>query len=526
MSNKTLAAGRRETRSHSYEDSVVRVRTEKNGRVLKMMSFALLIALQVAVLLTLYFIYLGALQWYVVLSLILSLISTLHVLASDKNGQTKAIWVLFLMVGFTIGFIAYVLSSEKIFFGKASRRYKKIFARAEQYTPEYVANTQLSPKVENDVTFLRNGGNFPAFNDSEIKYFPSGSQLFDDVLEELERAEKFIFMEFFIVADGVLLKRFCNILYRKIQEGVDVRLIIDGLGSHGPLAHRTKCELQKAGVKLYRFNRLLPHFTFAMNLRDHRKIIVVDGKTAYTGGCNLADEYVNEKRLHGYWKDNGVRVRGKAVDGLTLIFLRNWEFVSKKSEDYSAYLGLWEASDNPSTVVPYADGKDYKQDIVRGLYAGIMASAEKKLYIMTPYFVPDEETMHLLTRKALSGVDVRLILPGIPDKSYVYIVSLDNARKLEASGVKVLLMRQGFVHSKVVYSENCVSVGSANIDLRSYYNQFENGVYTDDPAFMREVEQDFEVTFVFSEELDRKTVRYPFFNRILSGILRLFSPLM
>lgn len=526
MSNKTLAAGRRESRSHSYTGSVVRVRTEKNGRLLKTMSFLLLIGLQVGVLLTLYFIYLGAFQWYMTLSLALSLISTLHVLSSDKNGQTKAIWVLFLMVGFTIGFIAYILSSEKIFFGRESKRYKKIFLRAEGYTPEYTAVKELSPQVASDVHFLRNAGSFPAFSHSEIKYFPTGGQLFDDVLEELDRAEKFVFMEFFIVADGVLLKRFCHILYRKIKEGVDVRLIIDGLGSHGPLAHRTKKELQKAGVKLYRFNRLLPHFTFAMNLRDHRKIIVIDGKTAYTGGCNLADEYVNEKRLHGYWKDNGVRVRGEAVDGLTLIFLRNWEFVSKKSEDYSPYLGLWEKKENCFTVVPYADGKDYKQDIVRGLYSNVIAGANKKLYIMTPYLVPDEETMHLLKSKALSGVDVRLILPGIPDKSYVYVVTLDNARKLEECGVKVLLMRQGFVHAKVVYSENCVSVGSANIDLRSYYNQFENGVYTDDPGFMQEVEQDFEDTFAVSNDLDQKIVRYPLCNRILSGFLRLFSPLM
>lgn len=526
MSDKTLSESRKEARSHSRDSKVVRIHTEKNGGVLKTAVFALLIMLQVAVLLTLYLRYVAAAWWYIILSLVLSFICSIHVLSTDKEGHTKAIWVLFLMVGFTIGFIAYMLSSEKLFFGSASRRYKKIFACSQKYTPEYVASDKVSTVVGRDVEFFKNAGNFPAFNDSEVKYFPSGVQLFDDVIETLKSAQKFIFMEFFIVADGVLLKNICNVLYEKIKDGVDVRLIIDGLGSHGPLAIKTIRAMRKAGVKIYKFNRLMLMFSFALNLRDHRKIIISDGTTAYTGGCNLADEYVNEKRLHGYWKDNGVRVRGKAVDGFTLMFLRQWEFVSRKSEDYSPYLGLYGGVENSSAVIPYAAGKDYKQNIVRGLYTNIMAGAEKKLYIMTPYFVPDADTMNLLKTKALSGVDVRLILPGVPDKSYVYMVTLGNARKLADCGVKVMLMKQGFVHSKVVYSENCVSVGSANIDLRSYYNQFENGLYTDDVEFMRSVEKDFENTCAVSKDMGRKIIRYPLWNRILTGFLRLFSPLM
>lgn len=526
MSDKTLSGSRREARSHSRDSKVIRIHTEKNGAGLKTAIFALLIMLQVAVLLTLYFRYIAVAMWYIILSLVLSIICSIHVLSTEKEGHTKAIWVLFLMIGFTIGFIAYILSSEKLFFGNSSRRYKKIFACSEKYTPDYVSSAQVSPAVGRDVEFLKTAGNFPAFSDSEVKYFSSGTQLFDDVLETLKTAEKFIFMEFFIVADGVLLRRVCKILYEKIKAGVDVRLIIDGLGSHGPLAIKTIRAMRKAGVKIYKFNRLMLMFSFALNLRDHRKIIISDGKTAYAGGCNLADEYVNEKRLHGYWKDTGVRVRGRAVDGFTLMFLRQWEFVSKKTEDYAPYLGLYEAAESCSTVVPYAAGKDYKHNIVRGLYTSIMSGAQEKLYIMTPYFVPDADTMNLLKTKALSGVDVRLILPDIPDKSYVYMVSLGNARKLTECGVKVMLMKQSFVHSKVVYSENCVSVGSANIDLRSYYNQFENGLYTDDKDFLLAVERDFEETCAVSKDMRRRVIRYPLWNRIITGFLRLFSPLM
>lgn len=526
MSKKTLSESRRESRAHSRDSRVVRIRTEKNGGALKTMFFALLILVQLSLLLALYYRYIYALQWYLTLSFALSLISAVHVLSTDKNGQAKSIWVFFLMIGFSIGFIAYILSSEKIFFGKASRKYKKIFARTERYTPEYIGNNDLPAEISGDVRFLNKTGGFPAFTDSETVYFPSGAQLFDDVMDCVRKAEKFVFMEFFIVADGILLERLCDVLYKKADEGVDVRLIIDGLGSYGPLSLKTKRKMRKAGIKLYRFNRFIPRFTFATNLRDHRKIIIVDGKTAYTGGCNLADEYINEKRLHGYWKDNGVRVTGRAVDGFTLIFLKQCEFVAGREEDYAPFLNLYEKSENASVVVPYADGKDYKHGIVRGLYTNIMSGAKKKLYIMTPYFVPDDDTMNLIRTKALDGVDVRLILPGIPDKSYVYFVTLDNARRLSKSGVKVYLMRQGFVHSKVVYSENSVSVGSANLDLRSYYNQFENGVYTDDPEFMAAVESDFIKTCALSDGVDKKIVKYPLVNRIVTGLLRLFSPLM
>lgn len=526
MSDKTISGSRRDSRSHSKKSKVVHIRTEKNIGSLKKATFVFLILLQLAVLLTLYIRYVAAAWWYLILSLVLSLICSVHVLSTDKEGHTKAIWTLFLMIGFTIGFIAYMLSNEKLFFGKAARRYKKIFACSEKYTPNYVFGKEVSSAVSRDIEFLKNAGNFTAFADSDVKYFPSGGQLFDDVIEELTKAEKFIFMEFFIVADGILLKRFCDILYEKIKKGVDVRLIIDGLGSHGPLAFKTIHAMRKAGVKIYKFNRLMLMFTFALNLRDHRKLVVVDGKTAYTGGCNLADEYINEKRLHGYWKDNGVRVRGRAVDGFTLMFLRQWEFVSGKTEDYSRYLELYGKCGNSSAVVPYAAGKDYKHNVISGLYTNIISGAEKKLYIMTPYFVPDADTMNLLKTKALSGVDVRLVLPGVPDKSYVYKVTLGNASKVAECGVKVMIMRQGFVHSKVVYSENCVSVGSANIDIRSYYNQFENGIYTNDRTFMEAVERDFEVTCAESKDLSRRVIRYPLADRILTGFLRLFSPLM
>lgn len=522
ISERILAA-----RTHSPDDKVVRIRTEGKGiGVLKTLFVGLLILVQLGFILLVYLGILNEFRWYLLVAFAFSFISCLHVLSSNKTGQTKTVWVLFLILFSSFGYIAYMLSSEDIFFGWAKRRYKKIFARTAQFTPEYIEVSGVSDAVKSDTEYLFNAGGFAPYTNSKLKYFPSGAQLFDDVLEKLKTAEKFVFIEYFIISDGVLLSKFFNILSRKAAEGVDVRIICDGMGSHGTLSWRMRKRMKRAGIKLMRFNRIVPRFTFALNVRDHRKIVVIDGKTAYTGGCNLADEYVNEKRMHGYWKDTGLRCEGKAVDGFTLIFLRQWEFITRKAEDYSPYL-ISEGVEGDSVVVPYADGKDFKSDIGKDAYNNVMAGAQKRLYVMTPYFVPDEDTMNLFARKARSGVDVRIILPDVPDKSYVFRVTLDNAERLLASGVKVYRMRHAFVHSKVMLSENCAAVGSVNIDLRSFYNQFENAVYTNDGSVMEEVLLDFESTFKACAEVTEKTAtRQKLILRVLAVILRLFSPLM
>jgi len=527
MRNEKLNERRREARTHSPDAKVVKIRTENKGFVAyKTVLVGILILIQMWLMLTIYYGFLNYFRWYQAVAFALSLICAIHVLSSGKDGQTKTVWVLFLIVLSTFGYLVYFLSNEYIFFGWAKRRYKRIFARTEKYTPEYVANNGASKEVKRDADYLWNTGKFAPFTNSRIKYFPSGALLFDDVLEQVKAAEKYIFIEFFIIADGVLFNRFYDILTEKARNGVDVRIICDGLGSQRTLSRKSRNRLKKAGIKLYRFNRFIPRVTFALNLRDHRKIIVIDGKTAYTGGCNLADEYVNEKRMHGYWKDSGVKIEGAAVAGMSLTFLRQWEFLCKKEEDYSPYLSV-EPTDGNSVVIPYADGKDYKDDIGKGVYTNMTAGAKERLYVMTPYFIPDEDTNNLLAQKALSGVDVRILLPDVPDKPYVYSVSLDNAEKLLEYGVKVYRMRHAFVHSKVMLSENCAAVGSVNIDLRSYYNQFENGVYTDDGEFLSDVLNDFENCFRLSTEVtEENATRNKLPPRILAGILRLFSPLM
>ena len=309
--------------------------------------------------------------------------------------------------------------------------------------------------------------------------------------------------------------------------GVDVRVIYDDLGSHKVLSKKEKNALKKAGIKIQPFNRVTPFFSATLNYRDHRKIVVIDGKSAYTGGCNLADEYVNEKRMHGYWKDSGIRLDGNAVDGFTLMFLRQWEFLTKQKEDYSKFLRKAQQISGDSVFVPYADGLDYDKNIGKNVYENMISSAKEKIYIMTPYFIVDDTLTNLLINKAMSGVDVKLIIPEIPDKAFVYGVTRNNAEKLIDYGVKVYLMKKSFVHSKLLLTENSVVVGSINMDLRSFYQQFECAVYTDDDNVKKEVLIDFENTIKDSLLITEKNkLRNHLIYRAFAGVMQIFAPFM
>lgn len=528
MSNTIKKKQKTSVKTHSPDFKTVKIRTEINGQgILKMLVVVSLIAVQLIIFICLYIWLALAFKWYLLISFILSLGTCIFVLSSNKNGQSKAVWILLLILCFSFGYILYFLSDERIFFKAAKKRYSLIFGAAAKYNSQYIEPKNASKAVCNDSRFLFEAGKFTSYDRTAIKYFPSGGQLFDDVLLQLEKAEKFVFIEYFIIADGVLLNRIFDILAKKVKCGVEVRIIYDDMGSHGGLSHRMKRKIKKAGLKLIAFNRLIPRFSVALNYRDHRKMIIVDGKTVYSGGSNLADEYINAKRMFGYWKDTGVRLDGPAVDGFTLIFLRQWEYLTKLKEDYEQYFGLSEKFDNSFAVIPYADGLDYKFPIGKNVYENIISGAKEKLYIMMPYFIPDDTVTNLIINKALSGVDVKIILPGIPDKAFVYKVSRCNAEKLLDYGVKLYCMKNSFVHSKLVISENCAVIGSINMDLRSFYQQFECAVYTNDSQTMQDICQDFENTFLDSEQItEENQISSNVLNRIFFGVLQLFAPLM
>ena len=281
------------------------------------------------------------------------------------------------------------------------------------------------------------------------------------------------------------------------------------------------------GIEICPFNKMRFIFSFMINYRDHRKIIVIDGKTAFTGGCNLADEYINHRKVYGYWKDAGIRIDGSAVDAFTLMFLRQWEFVNKKREDYSIYLGKYDEYINQYSVVTYADGPEYVFSICKNVYENMIANANSRIFIMTPYFIIDDILANLLINKALSGVEVVIIIPGNPDKPFVYGVTRSNVERLIDYGVKVYCMKDAFVHAKLLLTDNSVAIGSVNMDLRSFYQQFECAVYTDDKMVMNDVLTDFNLTIEKSVLITEKNkLRNSFMYRAFAGVMQIFAPFM
>lgn len=506
----------------------LKIKTESKGLgLLKTFIVLGLIFLQLVVLVLSSLSSIQAYQWFFFLSMGLSLIASLHVLSSDYHGQAKATWILFLLVCYSFGYIIYFFSDKRILFAKSRKKYEKILKNTENLQQQ-IDLSDVNSDAKNKCHFLYNSGKFIAHKKSKTTYFPSGAGFYDDLLENLEKAEKFIFIEYYIIANGVLFDRFFDVLEKKANSGVDVRIIYDDMGSHGTLKRKNKRKLINAGIKIHAFNRLVPFFIISLNLRDHRKIVVIDGKVCYTGGTNLADEYINEKRVYGYWKDSGIKIEGQATDNLTIAFLTQWEFLTGEQIDYQKYLKLApELDTNNEIVVPYVSGPNYKFSISQNMYMSEIASAKETLYIMTPYFIPDETLNNMLIEKAREGVDVRIILPDIADKKFVYVVSRNNAERLMEHGIKIYTMTHSFVHSKIVYTEKSAIVGSINVDLRSFFQQFESAVLTTEKQTLDCINQDFEKTFLYCKLITEQTKRRNKLHyRILAGIFKIVSPFM
>lgn len=482
------------------------------------------IVFQLLVLASLYafFSFLSRIFFYV--SLALTLLSAVRVLICERDAQVKTSWLFLFVISFGCGYIVYFLADKRICYGLKRRRYSKIFARSEKYIGDFSVNG-VSRTVFNDCGYIRDKGGYIPYDGTDLKYFSDAALLFTEMVADLEKAERFIFMEYFIVSEGRLLEKLIEVLSRKAAEGVEVRFLCDDVGSQGVLRCETKKRIKSAGIKFKVFEKLFTLFNFGLNFRDHRKIVVIDGKYGYVGGCNIADDCINYRKAQGgRWKDAGLRLEGAAVDGLSLAFLRQWEFAARENSDFGKYLNHYEKTPNVSNVVPYAGGPEIKEALCRGVYENVIKGAQEKLYIMTPYLIPDGKLFKMLKEKAKKGVDVRIALPAVPDYPFIYLVTRSNADRLQKCGVKIFYAQKTFLHSKVTLTENSLTVGSVNMDMRSFYLEFDNGVYTDDKGAMNSAEADFNEIFAANPE--RPPIKRNIFVKFATAILRIVSPLM
>ena len=348
------------------------------------------------------------------------------------------------------------------------------------------------------------------------------------MIKELEKAENFIFLEYFIINHGTMWDTILEILKRKVQEGVDVRVIYDDAGCIATLKKSYNKELEKFGIKCVVFNELKPVSGVIVNHRDHRKILVIDVRVAFSGGINLADEYINVDSPYGHWKDNGIRVEGEAVWNYTVMFLTIWNTFKKEDKDFNKYKYTFKKKiREDGFAVPYAETPLDDERVGKNIYLNIINQANNYVYIFTPYLIIDTDMINFLILAAKRGVDVRIIIPGIPDKKVVYTLSESYLELLISGGVKIYKYTPGFVHSKVFVADDSIAtVGTINLDYRSLYLHFECGLYLENTNCIKDIKNDFEETLQKSHQVTKKEATPKFFKSVWQAILRLFAPLM
>lgn len=385
----------------------------------------------------------------------------------------------------------------------------------------------------NQCRYIYSKGKCSCYDNSEVTYFKLGDYAFPEMVKKLKNAKKFIFVEYFIIEPGIFWNTILEILKEKAKEGVDVRIIYDDFGCMSKVNWNYNLELISYGFKVLIFNRYLPIVNVKMNFRDHRKLLIIDGVVGFTGGINIADEYINKVHRFGLWKDNCIMILGPAVFGMTSLFLSNWSNLEKKDIDFLPF--SYETNKelaykiNPSGFVQtYGDLPYDYESIGENVYLNLIYKAKKYVYISTPYLIPDGNIISALTSAARSGIDVRLVIPGIPDKKIVYQATLSYLTPLVRAGVKVFIYSKGFVHGKTFISDDEFStVGTINLDLRSLYLHMENATFMYKCDCIKDIKNDFDEMFANSKTYTIKDYENTnIFLKIFRAFIRLFSVML
>lgn len=470
-----------------------------------------------------------------VLLRIASVFIALHVVFQKDKGAYKVAWISLTLVFPLFGSALYLLC----YFQSSTRRFRAAIAQIQLNTKklyhlpvpvsEQTAKADLYP-YSTQKQYLQDYAGFPAYDQTDVQYYSPGEAFWEPFLLELRKAQSYIFMEYFILDSGLLWDSILEILIEKASKGVEVRIIYDDIGCFLTLPSNFAKQMEQHGIKCVAFNRFRPFLSTTQNNRDHRKISSIDGKVAFTGGLNLADEYVNKYEKHGYWKDSAVKVDGKAAWSLTLMFLEMWELCCQTHECFADFYpadGYPQRIGSYGYVQPYADSPMDDENVCEHVYMQILNQAKDYVYITTPYLIIDGSMVSALCLAAKSGVDVRIITPQVWDKTLIHMTTRSYYRELTQSGVKIYEYTGGFIHSKTFVSDDRVaSVGTANLDFRSLYLHFECGIWMCDNRAVLQLKQDFLDTVEVSQEISFEDCKVSLIKRLFQTILRLFAPLM
>ncbi|MDO4717327.1 MAG: cardiolipin synthase [Propionibacteriaceae bacterium] len=498
------------------------------GRML-FTGLALLAQIALLVVVTWYFRSLS--PWVLTAQLVLAVVVITAIVSSDLTPEYKLAWVLPLGIAPIFGSVFYLLYGSHPLTTRERQRATAIEANARKALggAQSGHSADLSPSAAKQSGYLTRVGGFPCYRGTRVDYFPLGEAGFAQMLRDLDSARSYILFQYFIISAGQMWDQIFEVLARKASEGVEVRVLYDDVGSHFTIPRRFHQTLTEAGIKVHAINPLRPRLSLRYNHRDHRKILVIDGRIGFTGGINIGDEYINEVEVYGHWKDNMVRLEGPAAWSLAVMFFTAWDTKASPTP-LESYRPASDASvpEARGWVLPFTDSPFDDLTIGLDTYLNLVSQASSSVDILTPYLILDARTTATLVTAARSGVRVRIVTPHIGDSWLVHEATRSFYKVLVSAGVEIYEYTPGYVHAKVVLADGDTAVvGTINFDYRSFYLHHENAVWMHRVPAIANIAADFSDVLSRSQRVDAATLSaLPWWRRVVWAGVRVFAPLM
>ncbi len=496
--------------------------------------FSITIILTELILIFAFFLFLSQIIPYVwiIIVVLISVATILSIVNRTMTPESKVTWLLVAFVP-VFGPLLYIMFGERRLSKKELKQLQELNAIAFHEDNDDKLHQQLQYQDKSAYGIIKSllsmDSNSEVYDQTASKFFSSGEDMWQQMLEDLRSAEKFIFLEYYIVDEGVMWDSIREILEEKAAQGVEIKMLYDDIGCMVTLPGDYTVHLRSKGIETHKFNKVIPRMTVTYNNRDHRKILVIDGQIAYTGGINLADEYINHIERFGYWKDSGIRIDGPAVQAFTRLFLMNWYINGGDISNFDQYRIECQAVSSPGLCIPYGSGPKpiYKSKVGKVVYQNLINQATDFVYITTPYLIIDYDLTEDIKNAAMRGVDVRIVTPYIPDKELIQLVTRGAYPDLLSAGVRIYEYTPGFIHSKqIIVDGRFAAVGTINLDYRSLVHHYENAVLLYKTESIADIYKDFETIFEQSQEIFSDTINPTWYQMLIKEVTQLFAPML
>ena len=469
---------------------------------------------------------------WVTLVFLISVATVIAIVNRSMSPESKVTWLIVTFVP-VFGPLLYLMFGERRLSKKELKQLQELNSIAFHENNGRQLHLQLQetdkPAYGIINALLHMDSNAEVYDQTDSQFFASGKEMWKQMLEDLKRAEKFIFLEYYIIDEGLMWDSILEVLEEKAAQGVEVKMLYDDIGCMVTLPGDYTVYLRSKGIDAHKFNKVIPRMTVAYNNRDHRKILVIDGQISYTGGINLADEYINHIERFGHWKDSGIRIDGPATQAFTRLFLMNWYINRGEITDFDQYHLENQTRFGSGLCIPYGSGPKpiYKTKVGKIVYQNLINQAEDFVYITTPYLIIDYDLTEDIKNAAMRGVDVRIITPFIPDKKLIQLVTRGSYPNLLSAGVRIYEYTPGFIHSKqMIVDDRFAVVGTINLDYRSLVHHYENAVLLYETPSIAAIRKDFEEIFEVSQEIFPGTIKPTWYQTLIKEVAQLFAPML